>query len=124
MEVYPDSKLACDHTESCKDVASNTCNFVCGRLMYRTEANHANPSLLEVYMFLNEKMTLQMQSPFVCNTYLDEETTECILNQGRMTDALTANIHEIIQFRIYLPADVRNSKKTFSTFSRSDRQFE
>ncbi|CAE8640911.1 unnamed protein product, partial [Polarella glacialis] len=38
-------------------------------------------------------------------TYLDDENTECILNQESIFDALTERNHPIIHFRLYLSAE-------------------
>ena len=123
MERSPDSRLACDQTESCKDVSSKNCNFVFGRLICRTEANHANPSFLGVCRFLNEERVLQMHEPSVWITYLDDENIQCILNQGSMASVLTDNKDESMHFRVHLPADVQDANRTFSAFSKFDRQF-
>ncbi|CAE8612218.1 unnamed protein product, partial [Polarella glacialis] len=87
-----------------EDVSDKLCQFACGQLICSCTANPANASFLEFCEFVNKRWQLPKERVTPLITYLDDENTECVLNQKTIVDALTGTSHPIVGFRVYLSA--------------------
>jgi hypothetical protein len=86
-------------------------------------ANPANASFLALCEFVIERWQLPNERVIPLITYLDDENTECILNQETIVDALTGTSHPTVHFRVYLSAADRNMITGFQPFRKFQQNF-